>query len=220
MKSHTDDKNSTSKTRNINNIHILFIFETILLSPPQDNKINLRHKWSMWEIGCQKHIWRAGTSNYIPQCLCDVITGSRHPYLLLADKFTYDTMSYCVVSCRRPPVWSLRGTVNDHHSEWSQFVYLTRGLICFCIFSIHTPIFTRYNVIQSDVDLMCLPPVELGHGWLSISHREQRDELIIHTLKSILAHLISVSKNGLWFEMGVGDSAQMIQRFVAICGRT
>ena len=41
-----------------------------------------------WGLECQKEVSRAGTSNYIPQYLWDVITSPCPGYFLLAHKYT------------------------------------------------------------------------------------------------------------------------------------
>ena len=41
-------------------------------------------------VFCQKQVWRAWTSNYIPQILCDVITCPCTSYLLLAQHSSFE----------------------------------------------------------------------------------------------------------------------------------
>ena len=47
----------------------------------------------IWGVLCQKQVPRAGTSNYIPQILWDVITCPCPWYLLLAQHSTYETQT-------------------------------------------------------------------------------------------------------------------------------
>ena len=45
--------------------------------------------WAIWRVSCQKQVSRAGTSNYIPQYLWDVIFCPYPKYLLLAQHSWY-----------------------------------------------------------------------------------------------------------------------------------
>ena len=55
---------------------------------------------SIWGLLHRKPVSGAGTSNYIPQCLRDVITCPRPCYLLLAHKSSYLWPNWTHVACR------------------------------------------------------------------------------------------------------------------------
>ena len=87
----------------------------ILFGPPFANSILLSLGLVVHiSVLCQKQVWRAGTSNYIPQILWDVITCSWPSYLLLAQHSSYVRVCVCRLELN---------SENDLKPSWHQRKY-------------------------------------------------------------------------------------------------
>ena len=110
-----------------------------------DHTFSSWHFYPIWRLVCQKQVSRAGTSNYIPQHLWDVITCLCPWYLLLEHQSWY---MLCPASTSMPSSSSVKKSI---HYIWCAFRWL------FCTSEMHIFAFLPLLLISDGCFSHCCP---------------------------------------------------------------